>query len=324
MDRIWLSKKISSGYAMDAATSKPSIVVICGPTGIGKTATAILLAEAYGGEIVSADSMQIYRFMDIGTAKPTPEEQARIPHHMIDIVTPEDPFDAARYEKMARAIVRELHGQGKLPVVAGGTGFYIKALTSGLFDTVSIDPTVRQRLRNEAAALPPEALFARLSACDPVSAGKLHPNDTYRIVRALEVFESTGRPISSHHRKHQFQEHPFRQIKIGLSMERDALYARIDARVDAMLREGLLDEVRKLLDDGYAPSLKSMQSIGYRHMVGFIQGNSSWEEAIRTLKRDTRRYAKRQMVWFKTDTDIHWLEPDRTEEMKQLIDSFLC
>ena len=308
---------------MGAITSKPSIVVICGPTGIGKTTTAILLAEAYGGEIVSADSMQIYRFMEIGTAKPTPAEQARIPHHMIDIIAPEDPFDAAQYEKMARGIIRALHERGKLPIIAGGTGFYIKALTSGLFDTVSIDATVRQQLRKEAATLGPEVLYKRLSVIDPVSAEKLHPNDTYRIVRALEVFETTGSPISSHHRRHQFREHPFRQIKIGIAMDRDALYARIDARVVTMLREGLLDEVRKLLDKGYAPSLKSMQSIGYRHMVAFIQGRLTWEEAVRTLKRDTRRYAKRQLAWFKADTDIHWLAPDQIEDMKKLIDPFL-
>lgn len=309
---------------MGITASKPKLVVICGPTGIGKTAAAILLAEAYNGEIISADSMQIYRFMEIGTAKPTPEEKARIRHHMVDIIDPEDPFDAARYESMARKIIRDLHEQGKLPIVAGGTGFYIRALTSGLFDAAPIDPKVRQRLREEAAALGPDALFERLSACDPASAEKLHSNDTFRIIRALEVFETTGRPISIHHLKHQFREQPFRQIKIGLTMNRNALYARIDARVDAMLREGLLDEVRKLLGKGYAPSLKSMQSIGYRHMAAFIQGRLSWEEAVRTLKRDTRRYAKRQMTWFKTDRSIHWLAPDRIDEMKQLIDAFLC
>ncbi len=323
MNRIRFCYQITRGNIMGAITSKPTIVVICGPTGIGKTTTAILLAEVYGGEIIGADSMQIYRYMEIGTAKPTLEEQARIPHHMIDIITPEVPFDAARYEKMARGIIRDLHEHGKLPIVAGGTGFYIKALTSGLFDTVPIDPRVRQRLREETAALGPDVLFKRLSACDPVSAEKLHPNDTYRIVRALEVFETTGKPISFHHQKHQFRENPFRQIKIGLAMDRDALYARIDDRVDMMLQEGLLDEVRRLLGKGYAPSLKSMQSLGYRHMVEFIKGHTSWEEAVRTLKRDTRRYAKRQMAWFKADPDIQWLAPNRIEEMKQLIDPFL-
>lgn len=323
MDRIRPYYEISLGYVMGPTTSKPSIVVICGPTGIGKTTTAILLAEAFNGEIVSADSMQIYRFMEIGTAKPTSAEQARIPHHMIDIIAPEDPFDAALYEKMARGIVQNLHERGKLPVIAGGTGFYIKALTSGLFDTIPIDPAIRQRLRKEASTLGPDVLFERLSAVDPVSADKLHPNDTYRVVRALEVFETTGKPISSHHQKHQFHEQPFRQIKIGLTMARDALYTRIDTRVDTMLQEGLLDEVRKLLDEGYTPSLKSMQSIGYRHMVSFIQGHLTWEEAIRTMKRDTRRYAKRQMAWFKVDSDIHWLATDQIEAMKQLIDSFL-
>jgi tRNA dimethylallyltransferase len=304
-------------------TQKPDIVVVCGPTGIGKTTAAIRLAEAFSGEIVGADSMQIYQLMEIGTAKPTPEEQARIPHHMIDIISPDAPFDAARYEKMAREIILDLYKLEKLPIVAGGTGFYIKALTQGLFGTAPNDPAIRERLRKEAADVGNDIIFQRLKDCDPATAQKLHPNDTYRILRALEVYEITGKPISSHQANHRFHDRPFRQLTIGLTMPREVLYERIDARVDAMLKEGLLDEVRKLLDKGYAPSLKSMQSIGYRHMVDFIQGHLSWEEAVRTMKRDTRRYAKRQMTWFKTDPDIHWVAPDRIEEMKQLVKTFL-
>jgi tRNA dimethylallyltransferase len=304
-------------------TPKPDIVVICGPTGIGKTTAAITLAEACSGEIVGADSMQIYRLMEIGNAKPTPEEQARIPHHLIDIITPEIPFDAARYEKMAREIISDLHGRGKLPIVAGGTGFYIKALTQGLFDTIPHDPEVRQRLKKEADTLGGDALHERLSACDPETARKLHPNDTYRVVRALEVFETTGKPLSSHHRGHRFSGRPFRQLKLGLTMPRETLYERINTRVDQMLQAGLLDEVRNLLEKGYGPELKSMQSIGYRHMVDFIFGRLDWQEAVRTMKRDTRRYAKRQMVWFKADPDIHWLAPDELVEMRRLVEEFL-
>ena len=302
---------------------KPSIVVICGPTGIGKTAAAITLAEACNGEIVSADSMQIYRLMEIGTAKPTPGEQSRIPHHLIDIITPEIPFDAARYEKMAREVISDLHGQGKLPIIAGGTGFYIKALTQGLFDSIPHDPEVRQRLKKEADILGGDALHKRLSACDPETGRKLHPNDTYRILRALEIFETTGKPLSSHHRGHQFSKRPFRQLKIGLTMPREALYERINARVDQMLQAGLLNEVQILVEKGYASELKSMQSIGYRHMVDFIFGRLDWQEAVRTMKRDTRRYAKRQMVWFKADPEIHWLAPDQLSEMRQLVEAFL-
>ncbi len=304
-------------------TRKPNIIIICGPTGIGKTAVAISLAEMFNGEIIGADSMQIYKFMEIGTAKPTAEEQARVPHHMVDIIPPETPFDAARYEKMAREIIFDLHSRGKLPIVAGGTGFYIKALTHGLFDTVPNDPEVRKRLQEEAALLGGEELHRRLAVCDPESAQKLHPNDTFRLIRALEVFEITGKPLSSHHRSHQFADRPFRQLKIGLAIPREALYERINTRVDLMLDAGLLNEVRMLLEKGYAPALKSMQSIGYRHMVEFILGHLTWEEAVRTMKRDTRRYAKRQQVWFKTDPEIHWLSPDQLDEMRGLVEEFL-
>jgi tRNA dimethylallyltransferase len=302
---------------------KPDIIVICGPTGIGKTATAIALAEAYNGEIIGADSMQIYREMEIGTAKPTPEEQARVPHHMVDIIPPDTPFDAAQYEKMAREVVYGLHGQGKLPIIAGGTGFYIKALTQGLSDTIPTDPEVRQRLQTEAETLGGGALHQRLTDCDPETARRLHANDTYRIVRALEVFEVTGKALSDHHQDHQFGDRPFRQLNIGLTIPRETLYQRINTRVDLMLNAGLLDEVRALLEKGYAPELKSMQSIGYRHMTDFIQGRLDWEEAVRTMKRDTRRYAKRQMVWFKSDPGTHWQAPDQIPEMRLLIDAFL-
>lgn len=304
-------------------TRKPDIVIICGPTGIGKTATAISLAEAFDGEIVGADSMQIYREMEIGTAKPTPEEQARVPHHMVDIIPPDAAFDAARYEKMARKIVSGLHGRGKLPIVAGGTGFYIKALTRGLFDTIPHDPAVRQRLQEEAETLGGDALHRRLAGCDPETARRLHPNDSYRVVRALEVFEVTGRPLSAHHQNHQFGDRPFRQLSIGLTIPRETLYNRIDTRVELMLQAGLLNEVRELLEKGYAPELKSMQSIGYRHMADFLRGRIDWEEAVRTMKRDTRRYAKRQMVWFKKDPEVHWLAPDQLAEMKELVAAFL-
>jgi len=302
---------------------KPNIVVICGPTGIGKTETAISLAESYDGEIVSADSMQIYQEMEIGTAKPTAEEIARVPHHMVDIIPPDAPFDAARYEKMAREVISALHGRRKLPIVAGGTGFYIKALTQGLFDTIPHDPAIRQRLQEEAESLGGGALHQRLADCDPETAERLHPNDIFRVVRALEVFEVTGRPLTAHHQEHRFEDQPFRQLNIGLTIPREALYNRIDTRVDRMLQAGLLDEVRMLLDKGYSPELKSMQSIGYRHMADFIQDRLSWEEAVRTMKRDTRRYAKRQMVWFKSVPGIHWLAPDQVSEMRRMVEDFL-
>ena len=203
----------------------PPVIIVCGPTGVGKTAAAIALARRYNGEIVGADSMQVYQFMDIGTAKPSPEERAEVPHHLIDFLPPDDPFDAAQYETAAREVIETLHARGRLPIVAGGTGFYIKALTQGLFDALPSDPDVRERLKREAETLGAAALHQRLSENDPITAEKLHANDTYRVLRALEVFETTGIPISRHRDGHQFQDRPFRMLKIGLTLPREALYA---------------------------------------------------------------------------------------------------
>lgn len=302
---------------------KPKIVMICGATGIGKTATAISLAAEFKGEIISADSMQIYRYMDIGTAKPTPEEMARVPHHMIDIIDPDTPFDAAEYGKRAREHIVSLCQRRLVPFVAGGTGFYIRALIHGLCEAIPSRPRIRERLQTESLTTPPGALHERLSACDPETASKLHPNDTYRIIRALEVFEITGKPLSAHQQAHRFADSPFAYLKIGLHMERKALYERIDQRVEAMMTAGLPAEVQGLLNRGYASSLNAMRAIGYRHMADFLEGRLSLDEAVRTLKRDTRRYAKRQMTWFARETDIHWMEPDQLEVMRRLIRAFV-
>lgn len=295
---------------------KPKVIIICGPTGIGKTVVAIELAEKLGGEIISADSMQIYRYMDIGTAKPTAEEQGRILHHMIDIVDPDEDFDALEFARMAREKVMDLHHNGVCPVVAGGTGLYIKALLQGLFRTPPADPEIRKRLNLQAAEIGSSRLHERLKTVDPDTAARLHPNDTYRIIRALETFESTGKSISEHHQEHKFKDEPFIAFKIGLQRDRQMLYDRIDGRVDLMIEAGLVDEVNNLLGRGYSGDLKSMQSIGYRHMVEFIEGQLSWDECLRTLKRDTRRFAKRQFTWFGADPQIQWYAP---EELNQII-----
>jgi tRNA dimethylallyltransferase len=302
---------------------KQSIVVICGPTGIGKTAVAITLAQRFNGEIISADSMQVYRRMDIGTAKATPEEQAAAPHHMIDIVAPDEPFDAARFAVLARTAAAEIAGRGMLPIVAGGTGLYIKALTQGIFQAKATDARIRKRLQEALAQEGPAAMHRRLAKMDPEAARRIHPNDRVRILRALEVFEATGRPISDHHSTHRFGEAPFRTLKIGLEMARTALYDRINRRVEMMLDSGLLSEVLGLLEMGYDASLKSMKSIGYRHMADFIEGRLPWDEAVRTLKRDTRRYAKRQYTWFKADPGIRWAAPEALEEMGCWVEAFL-
>lgn len=308
---------------MSASKKKPKIIVICGPTGIGKTSAAIDVAHAFGGQIVSADSMQIYRYMDIGTAKPSLYEQKKIEHHLIDIVDPAESFDAARYAFLARKKIAELHAREINPFIVGGTGLYIKALLYGLFQTEPLENGIRQRLKDEAAAIGSESLHRRLLRIDPNSALKIHPHDTYRIIRALETFESTGELISGYRQAHRFCDKPFTALKIGLNLPREKLYLRINRRVDAMIDAGFVDEVRSLLKRGYSTKLKSLQAIGYRHLVAYVQGYLPWDETVRTLKRDTRRYAKRQLTWFRADPEIVWLQPAQMDKMCSIIKKFL-
>lgn len=309
---------------MGTSCSHPRVVVVCGPTAIGKTGFAIDLARRFKGEIIGADSLQVYRHMDIGTAKPTAEERAAVPHHLVDVIDPREHFDAEMYADRAYAAVLNLTGNGILPFVVGGTGLYIKALIHGLFESVPIDPALRRRLQREAEERGGAHLHTRLKAVDPAAADRIHVNDTYRIVRALEIYETTGRPMSVTQEQHRFEPERLRTIKIGLHMKRDALYRRIDRRVDVMLDQGLLAEVQGLLDAGYPPHLKSMKSLGYRHMTAFLNNETDWDEAVRTLKRDTRRYAKRQMTWFKADPEMVWLGPDDIDAAERGIRDFLA
>ncbi len=308
---------------MNSIAPKPKVIVICGATGIGKTSVGIELAQKSGGEIVSADSMQIYRYMDIGTAKPTPAELAQVPHHMIDIVDPAEDYDAVQFARQARDRVADIVKRGLVPFIVGGTGLYIKALLHGLFQSRPVDPRIRSRLKQEAEENGSQTLHERLQQLDPDTAGRLHPNDSYRIIRALETIESTGKSISKLHREHHFEDDPFDALKIGLQMDRQKLYDRIDHRVDLMIDAGLKQEVAKLLALGYTAELKSMQSIGYRHIVEFIQEKLPWEECLRTLKRDTRRFAKRQFTWFGADRQIQWSAPDQIIEITRLVEGFL-
>lgn len=302
--------KLQTGTPSSAPRrAKPKLVVVCGPTAAGKTAFAIELAEALGGEIVGADSMQVYRMMDIGTAKPDVDELSRAPHHMIDIVDPDEPFDAERYASLAREAVAGIAARGRVPIVAGGTGLYIRTLLHGLFRAAPVDPELRRRLQKEASANGAPSLHRRLERADPEAAGRIHPNDRQRVIRALEVFASTGRPLSRFQRSHAFADCPYEAFKIGLKMDRKRLYERIDRRVEAMIEAGFVDEVRGLIDRGYAVGLKSMQSLGYRHMGAYLSGGMPWQEALRTMKRDTRRYAKRQLTWFGGEDDILWTPP---------------
>jgi len=308
---------------MNSASEKPKVIVICGPTGIGKTTVGIELAGKFGGEIISADSMQIYRHMDIGTAKPTCEELAQIAHYMIDIVDPDEDYDAVRFSNQARDRVAGIDSRGLIPFVVGGTGLYIKALLHGLFQSKPVDPQIRNGLKQEAEKNGIGFLLERLKKVDPAAADRIHPNDSYRILRALEIIESSGKTISEHHQNHGFADDPFNALKIGLQMDRQDLYARIDNRVDLMIEAGLVEEVKNLLAMGFSSELKSMQSIGYRHVFGFLTGSLPWDECLRTLKRDTRRFAKRQLTWFGADREIIWQAPGHIKDVISLVEKFL-
>ncbi|WP_435549277.1 tRNA (adenosine(37)-N6)-dimethylallyltransferase MiaA [Desulfobacterium sp. N47] len=303
---------------------KPSIIVICGPTGIGKTSAGIETAQAFGGEIISADSMQVYKYLDIGTAKPTKQETMRVFHHMIDIIDPDEDFSAAKFASMGNEIINRLEKENKVPFIVGGTGLYIKALVHGLFDVKpASDSDFKIHLKKQAKEYGTKFLYDQLKKLDSKAADKIHQNDTFRIIRALEVFESTGVSISEHQKKHGFSENRFNVLKVGLNMEREALYRQIEKRVDFMIEAGFEDEVKRLLDMNYAADLKSMQSIGYRHMTDYITGRTTLDEAIRTLKQDTRRFAKRQLTWFNADQNIIWVRPDQVEDIKILVGKFL-
>ncbi len=285
---------------------RPRVVVLLGPTGAGKSKSAIAWAEELGGEIITADSMQVYRYMDIGTAKPPVDDQKRVRHHLIDLVTPDQSFHAALYRTLGRNTIDRLY-ENKTPIwVVGGTGLYIKALSEGIFNSPQIDPSVRENLKKEAEEKGTGTLYERLKKGDPKTAFSLHPNDLFRIVRALEVLDSTGVPISFYREQHRFGEKPYVTLKIGLEANRNVLYQRIDERVDQMLERGLLQEVERLMEMGYGPELKPMQSLGYKQMVQYLLKEIDLGEAVRQIKTNTRRYAKRQVTWFKADPEIRW------------------
>jgi tRNA dimethylallyltransferase len=302
---------------------KQKLVVICGPTGIGKTELSLSLAETFNGAIVSADSMQIYRYMDIGTAKPDAEEMRRVAHYLIDIVDPDTPYDAAAFYRDGREAIASIFENGRQPFVVGGTGFYQKALLHGLFDAKKVDPNILAELKAEAAQQGILPLYERLAVHDPAAADRIHVNDAYRVIRALAVFETTGKPMSEFQKAHQFKDSPFFVLKICLFSDRDILYSRINQRVDRMVAMGFLEEVQKLREMGYAETLRPMQSIGYRHMNDFISGRMNWEDTLELLKRDTRRFAKRQFTWFRKDPEMVWRSPDAAEEIAEMVDGFL-
>lgn len=302
---------------------KPKVIAVMGPTAVGKTGLVLQLAKDLGGEIVNADSMQIYRYMDIGTAKPTTAERAEVAHHLLDVVDPDQDFDASRYSQLAREVIDKLTEEGKVAIVVGGTGLYLKAMLHGLFPGAPSNQRIRQRLRREGEKDGGAELYQRLKQIDPSTAERLHPHDLFRIIRALEVWECTGKPMSVLQMEHGFKERPFLTLKIGLRRPRSELHKRINTRVEEMMELGLLAEVRGLLSRGYGPHLKSMQALGYRHMMRHLLNGMKIAEAIRTMKRDTRRYAKRQMTWFRGDQEINWFHPREVEDIARLSREFL-
>jgi tRNA dimethylallyltransferase len=284
------------------------IIIICGPTASGKSDLAVRLANTIDAEIINADSMQVYRGMNIGTAKPSLAEMGGVRHHLIDIVDPDHPFSAADFVEAADRAIKDIVSRGKQVIVVGGTGLYLRALIYGLVDSPSGSEEVRRELQKEAAELGPAAMFEKLRGVDPELVLQMHPNNLVRIIRALEVYHLTGTPLSEYQRQHGFSHQRYNSLRIGILTERNKLYQRIEVRVDKMLADGLLEEVNYLLSKGYSPDLKSLRSIGYKEAVAFLKGQYTLDQAAGLIKRDTRHYAKRQMTWFNADNEIIWLE----------------
>lgn len=287
---------------------RPPLVVICGPTAAGKTAFSLELAERFGAEIVSADSRQVYRGMDIGTAKATAEERARIPHHLIDVAEVDEDYSVADFAVQGRRAILDISARGKRPFVVGGTGLYIRALTEGLLDAPAGDPQVRQAILDQGDAEGEGALYRRLQRVDPPLAERLKPRDQVRIVRGLEVFEISGRRLSDLQEGHAFAEQPYPLLVVGVTLARDELYRRIDGRVEAMVAGGLVEEVSALLARGFSPGLKALRTIGYQEIIRHLAGEISLDEAVALIQRDSRRYAKRQLTWFRRDKKIIWVD----------------
>ncbi len=290
-------------------SNKPRVVAVVGPTASGKTALAVELAKRFDGEIISCDSMQIYKGMDIGTAKPTKEETCGIPHYMIDIIEPQQPFSAADYAILARAVTDDVISRGKLPIFCGGTGLYLDSvLSGGEYAAVETDPALRASLLAEAKSCGAEAMWQRLKEVDPEAAAATHANNVKRVVRALEIYLSSGITKTEWDKRSRKNPPPFSSTVIAIGREREELYARIDKRVDIMMETGLCEEVRGLLESGRLPRASTAaQAIGYKEIIAHLDGECSLEDAVFQIKQSSRRYAKRQLTWFRRNSDIKWI-----------------
>lgn len=301
---------------------RPRIVVITGPTATGKTALALDLAQRHAGEIVSADSRQIYRHLDIGTAKPAEEQQARVRHHLIDVADPDERFDAARFRGLAEAAVADIHRRGKRVFLVGGTGLYIRALIHGLFVGPSADPALRCRLAQQEKEHGPGYLHTWLTRVDAEAARRLHPNDRMRLVRALEVWLLSGKPMSLWKREHAFREQRFPTLQLALVLERDRLAQRIEARCREMFHAGLADELRRVLDLGFDESLPALRTIGYAQAADLLHGRCTLEEAISRTALATRRLAKRQLTWLRAESALRWYTPAQRNDIYSAVQAF--
>lgn len=300
------------------------LVILTGPTAVGKTELSVALAKAIGGEIISADSMQVYRHMDIGSAKVTREEMAGVPHHLIDVLEPTEEFNVVMFQRMAAQAVEEICSRGHIPVLVGGTGFYIQALLYDIdFTENDEDTALRHSLEELAGREGPEALYERLRQVDPESCESIHAHNVKRVIRAIEFYEKTGKKISAHNQEQRQNVSPYRFAYFVLNDDRETVYRRINARVDLMMEKGLVEEVRALRAMGCRRGMVSMQGLGYKEILSYLEGEISLEEAVSLIKRDTRHFAKRQITWFKREKEVIWVEKTAFDHSSQKILQFM-
>ena len=303
---------------------KKPIVVLTGPTAVGKTELSIQLAKAIGGEIISADSMQVYKYMDVGSAKITPQEMDGVRHYLVDELEPFDEFHVVKFQEYAKKYLNEIYAHGKIPIIAGGTGFYIQALLNDIdFTEQESDSAYRKELEALAEEHGNQYLHDRLKKVDPESAEAIHPNNRKRVIRALEFYQETGGKISEHNAKEQMRTSPYNFAYFVLNDERSHLYKRIDARVDKMIEDGLEEEVRRLKEMGCTKDMVAMQGIGYKEMLAYLDGEYSLDEAVYIIKRETRHFAKRQITWFKRERDVIWLNKNEFDYKNDAILAYM-
>lgn len=303
---------------------KKPLIVLTGPTAVGKTNLSIALAKAVNGEIISADSMQVYKKMDIGSAKIRPEEMDGVTHYLVDVLNPKEEFHIVKFQQMAKAAMEEIYAKGKIPILVGGTGFYIQAVTKDIdFTEAEQENEYRKKLETLAKEKGGEVLHRMLKDVDPKSAEAIHAHNTKRVIRALEFYHQNGTPISAHNEEQKQNESPYQLAYFVLNMPRELLYKRIDLRVDQMLEEGLLEEVKELQKDGCCRGMVSMQGLGYKEILDYLEGKYSLEEAVRILKRDTRHFAKRQLTWFRREQEVVWVQKEEFDYDENRILTFM-